>query len=95
MSDLYIDNNYEFFNNNKTLNLNDSIVASAINTSTRNITTVIEEETVVNVKPIICLVCGRKLKDPKSRILGMGPSCYQHYKKMNNKPFNLLTRKGV
>ena len=94
MSDLYVDNNYEFFNNNKTLNLNDSIVASAINTSTRNITTVIEE-TVVNVKPIICLVCGRKLKDPKSRILGMGPSCYQHYKKMNNKPFNLLTRKEV
>lgn len=26
---------------------------------------------------MVCSICGRKLKDPKSRELGYGPVCYQ------------------
>ena len=68
--------------------LSDNNTISSITNITPSI--IVEEITVNDTKPIICSVCGRKLKDPQSRIIGMGPMCAKHYRNRNQKPFNLF-----
>ena len=42
---------------------------------------------------VLCMRCGKPLTDSKSRLLGMGPSCYKQYQKDKNRLINLFCLK--
>ena len=45
---------------------------------------------IVNDDTVYCLRCGRKLKDCKSKNIGMGQMCYKHIQKSRNKQIDLF-----
>lgn len=53
------------------------------------------EEIIVTDAEVLCKRCGRPLHDTKSRILGMGPTCYKLYMAERNKQLNLFCCKGI
>ena len=79
-------------------NINESTVQEEIAASTSvNVMVPLDTSSLLSLsstKPIICTVCGRKLKDPQSRIIGMGPMCAKHYKN-RKKRFNLFDNERI
>ena len=55
----------------------------------------LSEEIIIQQPDIVCKRCGRVLTEPKSRILGMGPTCYKQYMAERNKQLNLFCRKNL
>ena len=78
---------------------NKTVIQEEITISTPvNISTPLDVDTISLsiTKPVICAVCGRKLKDPQSRIIGMGPMCAKHHRQQNRKrQFNLFTGERI
>lgn len=76
---------------------NTTVIQEEITISTPiNISIPLDVETLSSTKPIICTICGRKLKDPQSRIIGMGPMCAKHYRNQNKrKQFNLFSKERI
>lgn len=88
--------NHNMINMNTYHNINDDEMR-VINLSDVNITSV--ASTVSSIAPedsrdigsdVYCTRCGRKLKDNQSRVLGMGPTCYQQFRASRNKQINLF-----
>ena len=81
-------NNYHNNNDNEVCvtNLSDvdiTSVASVVNN--------IAPEDSKNIgSDVYCTRCGRKLKDNQSRVLGMGPTCYQQFRASRNRQINLF-----
>ena len=55
----------------------------------------LSEEIIIQQPDIVCKRCGRVLTEPKSRILGMGPTCYKQYMAERTKQLNLFCRKNL
>lgn len=53
------------------------------------------EEIIAVDAEVLCKRCGKPLHDTKSRILGMGPTCYKLYMAERNKQLNLFCCKGI
>lgn len=76
---------------------NAAVIQEEITISTPiNISMPLDTISLSSTKPVICAVCGRKLKDPQSRMIGMGPMCAKHHRQQNRKRhFNLFTRERI
>ena len=71
-----------------------SITNTEVNTVVPNVTTSHTEiDNTVNTEDentVLCRICGKPLKEPTSRKLGMGPSCYRQFKASRTKQINLF-----